>query len=426
MQQSMAALKEYWPRRYTIVGLCTIAMFICYMDRVNISIAIIPMAEDLAWSAETQGIVLSSFFIGYMLTQVVGGRLADRFGGKLVLGVAVLLWSAFTFITPLAASAGLVALLIARIGMGVGEGVALPAIYSIYGRWVPQRESSRAMGATFSAISLGAVFGLLVTPWIIVYFSWQWAFYSFALVGMVWYFFWHSYTHAYPRRHPDISEQELVLIEVDAAPENATETPPWGALLRTPAVWAIVVAHFCANWGTYVLLAWMPTYVNRGLGVDFSSVGMLSMLPYFASFLFFNVAGGIADRLLTRGWETTAVRKTMQAIGFGGPALILLFVDRFDQVLVVISLMTLANIFMAFNAGGFIVNHLDIAPRYAGVLMGMSNTAGTIPGIVGIYVSGMILDQTGSWATVFQVAATIYLVGLIFYLKFASGKRLFA
>ncbi|MBT7450816.1 MAG: MFS transporter, partial [Rhodospirillaceae bacterium] len=100
-----------WPKRKSVVFLSFIAIFICYIDRVNISVAIIPMAEDLGWNLRTQGFVLSSFFIGYLLLQVVGGSLADRFGGKLVLGAGVLLWSLFTILTPPAASLGLAVLI---------------------------------------------------------------------------------------------------------------------------------------------------------------------------------------------------------------------------------------------------------------------------------------------------------------------------
>ena len=94
-------------QRHKVVFLSFAAVFICYIDRVNISVAIIPMAESFGWDAETQGLVLSSFFVGYLLLQVVGGRLADRFGGKFVLGAGVLLWSLFTILTPPAAFIGL-------------------------------------------------------------------------------------------------------------------------------------------------------------------------------------------------------------------------------------------------------------------------------------------------------------------------------
>ena len=99
--------------------MCFAATFVCYIDRVNISVAIIPMAEEFKWDLETQGIILSSFYVGYMIMQVLGGFLADRFGGKIVLGLGVLIWSFFTIVTPWAAFSGMLGLLIARIGMGL-------------------------------------------------------------------------------------------------------------------------------------------------------------------------------------------------------------------------------------------------------------------------------------------------------------------
>ncbi len=184
-------LREYWPRRFTVVGFSFLAVFICYMDRVNISVAIIPMAKDLGWDPATQGTVLSAFFVGYLATQVLGGRLSDRFGGKVVLGAGVLFWSAFTMITPPAAFLGFGALLLARVGMGLGEGITFPSIYSLFGRWLPGGESSRAVGIVFSAIPLGSVFALLATPWIVVHYGWPWAFYSFGAIGLLWWGFWH-------------------------------------------------------------------------------------------------------------------------------------------------------------------------------------------------------------------------------------------
>ena len=426
MHQQTAALRlrQYWPRRYTLVLLSFAAVFICYMDRVNISVAIIPMAAEFGWNAEQQGRVLSAFFVGYLLTQVLGGRLADRFGGKIVLGIGVLSWSLFTLITPLAAAAGFAALLAARIGMGVGEGVTFPSIYSLFGRWLPKAESARGIGVIFSAIPLGSVFALLATPFIVVTWGWHWAFYSFGAIGMVWWWFWYRNVSAHPDAHPTIAEHERAQLDAIVAAEES-RPPTLRELLGCAPVWAMIVGHFCTNWGGYVLLAWMPTYITQGLGVDFASVGIFSVIPSLCSFLFLNVAGWFADRLIKRGWDVTTARKTMQTIGFGGAATTLMFVGYIHDAPTAIALMSVGSILGACAAGGFGVNHLDVAPRYAGVLMGLSNTAGTIPGIIGVYVSGLILNLTHSWTLVFQVAAGIYLFGMVFYLIFASSKRLF-
>lgn len=414
------------PRRFVVVGLSCLAILICYLDRVNISVAIIPMSEALGWGADKQGLALSSFFIGYIATQIIGGRLADKHGGKAVLGIGVLVWSVATLLTPPAAAAGFAVLIAARILMGVGEGVAFPAVYSLYGRWTLRDEKSRAIGLTYAAIPLGSVLALLITPWIILQFGWEWAFYSFGLLGIIWYLFWQKLVTSHPADHPGIETTELELITQDAVPVDTQAAPPWRELLSCPAVWAIIVAHFCANWGTYVLLAWLPTYVNRGLGVDFASIGLLSAIPYAVAFIAFSLTGSIADRLIRLGWKPTRVRKIMQTIGFGGPSLMLLLVGYVETAPTAILLMSLGNFFLAFSAGGYAVNHLDVAPRYAGTLMGLSNTAGTIPGIVGVAVSGFILNATNSWLLVFQAAAAVYFVGMLFYLKFASGEQHFS
>ncbi len=96
-----------------------------------------------------------------------------------------------------------------------------------------------------------------------------------------------------------------------------------------------------------------------------------------------------------------------------------------ESVPLAIALMSLGNVFGGAMAGGFGVNHLDIAPKGAGVIMGLSNTAGTLPGIIGVYISGMILEATGSWALVFQTASGVLLFGLVFYVIFASAEKRF-
>ena len=411
--------------RHRLVLLSFFAVFICYIDRVSISVAIIPMSASLGWDLQTQSLVMSSFFVGYLIMQIAGGRLADRFGGKIVLGLGVLLWSFFTLVTPPAALAGLVILLLARIGMGMGEAVTFPSIYSLYGRWVPDQERSRAVALANSGIPAGTVFALVVTPVIAASFGWQWVFYLFAAVGVLWWLIWHRTVAATPVDQPGISQQELDIISAGTAAGSAREPAPWRQLLANRAVWAIVIAHFCNNWSLYVLLSWMPTFINKGLGVDYASVGWLTMIPHLASFVALNVAGGIADRMIRAGRDKTFVRKLMQTIGFGGISLSLLVVGYVDSVWLAITIMTTGNVLGAFVTGGFAVNHMDIAPRHAGTLMGITNTAGTIPGIIGVYVSGMILAATGSWVLVFQLAAAITLLGLVCFLFMASGNKQF-
>jgi ACS family sodium-dependent inorganic phosphate cotransporter len=142
---SPSVLPTRWPPAYTVVLLCFAAVFISYIDRTNISVASIAMQDEFKWTETTKGFVLSSFFVGYILLQVVSAGLANKYGGKLLLGVAVVWWSAFTMLTPAAASLGLATLIGARIALGLGEAAVFPACINMVGRWVPAEQRSRAV-----------------------------------------------------------------------------------------------------------------------------------------------------------------------------------------------------------------------------------------------------------------------------------------
>lgn len=216
----------FWKSRYSVITMCFFATFVCYIDRVNISVAIIPMAKDFGWDVETQGYILSSFYLGYLCMQIGGGRLADKFGGKLILGVGVLIWSLFTIITPWAALGGLFVLYLARIGMGLGEAVTFPSVYSLITRWFPNDEKAKAVALNASGIPLGTVFALIVTPIIVSTLSWQWAFYLFGLVGVIWFIAWQILVTNMPADHPHISKAELEYITANAPASGAVEDAP--------------------------------------------------------------------------------------------------------------------------------------------------------------------------------------------------------
>ena len=130
-------MRSGWPRYYTVLLLLFAAVFISYIDRTNISVAAIAMKDELGWTETDKGTVLSAFFVGYLMLMAVSGALANRYGGWLVLGIAVLWWSAWTMLTPPAAMMSLSALIVARIALGLGEAAVFPASINMIGRWVP-------------------------------------------------------------------------------------------------------------------------------------------------------------------------------------------------------------------------------------------------------------------------------------------------
>ena len=145
-------------RQRLVLGLLGFTMeVICYADRTNISLAIIPMAEEQGYSEATSGFILSSFFIGYALTQVLGGWASATYGGKPVLGCGVFFWSLATLLTPWAARSGLPTLIAMRIGMGVAEGISLPTMHQLTAAWIPPAERSRFIAFVTSGQYVGTV-----------------------------------------------------------------------------------------------------------------------------------------------------------------------------------------------------------------------------------------------------------------------------
>eukprot|EP00887_Chlorella_sp_A99_P000918 scaffold5.g918.t1 len=395
-----------WKRRWTVVALCFFAFMLCNMDRVNMSIAILPISQQYGWTSTT----------------VVGGVWADRFGGKLVLGFGVVWWSLATVLTPLAAQASLPALLVVRACMGVGEGVAMPAMNNLLSKWVPVKERSRSLSLVYSGMYSGSTLGLALSPHMISHWGWPSVFYVFGVAGVAWFLLWQRRAASSPAADPGISAAEAGYIarNTAAGPANVASIP-WRRLLSKAPVWALIVSHFCHNWGTFILLTYMPTYYTQVLGMDLKSSGFYSVLPWLTMAVAANVGGWIADSLIERGWSVTHV---MQTIGFLGPAFFLTQLGRIDSVARAVACMMACQGLDAFSQSGLYSNHGDIGPRYAGVLLGLSNTAGVLAGVLGTAATGFIL-QHGSWDQVWGVAVALYLVGTAVWNIFATGERVF-
>ena len=400
-----------WRTWYTVVLLCSAAVFIAYIDRTNISVASIAMKEQFGWTETTKGYVLSSFFVGYLLLQVASGALANKYGGKIVLGVAVVWWSVFTMLTPPAAMLSFPALIAARIALGLGEAAVFPASVNMIGRWVPAEKRSRAVAICISGLSLGTVVSLPLTGALVRSRGWPSPFYVFGAVGLVWAVAWFASVSS--GRSPHLPHD-------DAAARGPI---PWSRILGSSSVWAIFACHFANNWILYLLLAWMPSYFKSTFGVSLTSAGLLSAAPWLVTFVTANISGVAADNLIAAGRSATFVRKFLQTIGTGGAALALLLLPHVGSATSGVIVMCLASGLLGMCQAAFPANGFDIAPRYADVIWGMSNTFGTVPGIVGVAITGWLVDRTGSYNTPFVVAAGIGLVATAIYLAFGSGRR---
>jgi ACS family sodium-dependent inorganic phosphate cotransporter len=412
-----------WPRRYTVVALLALATAICYVDRVNISIAIIPLARDRGYDAAASGLILSSFFWGYIGPQMLGGWLADRFGGKHVLTIGVLLWTLGTLLTPAAAEISFGALLAMRAVLGLGESVHFPTVHSLAARWTISSERSRAISLYVSGVSFGTAVALLASPVIVLSLGWPAVFYISGVLGAIWLVVWVIKAADVPEQCAGVTAQELAMIQADRPQAPLAESIPWAAILREKSVWAIVIAHVCNNFGGYIILLWLPSYLHTTFGIPMARLGSYSIIPWIAAFCVGNLSGWIADGLRKRGMTMTGVRKLMQSAAFILGAVSMLLLPLADSALVATVLVTIAIGGGSFGVAGFAANHLDVGPRYAGILMGLSNTFAQLPGIVGVALTGFIVKLTHSFAGAFYLIAVINMVGMTCYLAMGSGER---
>ena len=421
------------PYRFKVIFLSFIAVFICYIDRVNISVAIIPMQEQFGWSELQVGIVLGTFYVGYMISMTLGGYLADKYGGKKVLGYALIIWSLFTIVTPFFAYSGLWWLIFIRILLGLGEGVTFPAWHSIYARWIPFNERTRAVGFTNSGIAAGTVFGYVVAAVIIANYSWEWVFYTFGVMGIFWYFFWQRTVTSYPEDNKNLSNNELQLIKAEAPSNSTPPSIPFLKLIKNWPFLAIAVATFCNNWALFTFISYLPKFVNApiadgGMGIDLGSSAFIYslLMPSLVAMFSLILGGYISDSFIKKGYQVIYVRKTVNSIGFFGSAIFLYLISLQDTLFNAIFLLCLIQLCTGICAGGFGVNHADLGPKYTGTLVGISGSIGMIAAIFSPMVAGLVLEVTSSWDVIFYICSGILVFGGLFYLKFGSADRQFS
>lgn len=415
---------SFWQKRFTVLTLTFIAFVICYLDRVNISIAAIQMQEELGWSDVTKGYVFSFFFWGYFTMQVVSGYLANRFGGKLVLGAAVIFWSIFTIATPGAAYWSIPALLAVRLLMGMGEAGLAPSSFSIVGRWFPHQERSRVMGLLSSGSTVGTVLALIIGSWLVSEYGWPSVFYAFGGLGLIWAIFWFWFVKNQPSEHPNISNRELDHILSGTTVQDRPETIPWRKILSVSPVWAVCAAYFSISWSLYIFLSWLPSYFNDVHGLDLSGAGFFSLFPWIAMAIMLNVTGWIADGMIQKGVSTTATRKILVAVGMIGSACMILLLRGAETPLQASLYVSAALGILAFAYAGIVPNVLDLAPRFADILHGFVNTFGTLAGALGAPVAGYILQATASYDLVFVVTAVVLVVGCGAYSLLGTGEQI--
>ncbi|XP_069742030.1 sialin isoform X2 [Narcine bancroftii] len=378
------------------------------------------------WDSDIQGWILSAFFYGYIVTQIPGGYLAGKFGGKLLLGFGILGTSVFTLLTPPAAALGPYCVIVLRIIEGLGEGVTFPAMHAMWAEWAPPLERSTLVSLSYAGAQLGTVVSLPLSGIICYYLDWSYVFYIFGALGVAWCLLWFWLASDTPKSHRTISnaEQEYIISSLHGQ-HSFKKNVPWRSIWKSLSLWAIIVPHFCYNWTFYTLLTLLPTYMEEILQFDIKENGFLSALPYLFCWIIMICAGLTADYLMKKqNWTTSAVRKMCTLVGMIGPAMFLVATGYIGcNYTVAVLFVTVSSALGGFSMSGFNINHLDIAPSFAGILLGITNTFATIPGMVGPVIAKILTynHTVAEWRNVFYIAASIDVFGALFFTIFGKG-----
>ncbi|XP_059205309.1 sialin [Centropristis striata] len=380
------------------------------------------------WDSETQGWLLGAFFFGYLCTQIPGGYLSGHYGGTIFMGLGVLGTAVLTLLTPLAAQMGSYWLFALRALEGFGEGVTFPAMMSMWARWAPPLERSRLMTLSGSGGNFGAFVSLPLTGFICQTLGWPAVFYFCGGAGCLWAVFWFIFVYDDPRTHRRISKEErdYIIKSIGSQGTGHGWSVPLLPMLLSAPLWAIIVTQMCSNWSYYTLLTSLPTYMNNIMHFDLKSNGFLSALPYLGAWLCSTLSGVVADSLIERKvFSVTTVRKLFTLSGLLPAAALLVAVSYAGcSHILTITCLTLSSTIGGITASGVFINQIDIAPRYAGFLLGITNTFGTIPGIVAPIATGYFTEDhtLAGWRKVFWVAAGINVGGALIYAMLGSGK----
>ncbi|XP_028161269.1 sialin [Ostrinia nubilalis] len=462
------------PARYVLAILGSIGMAIVYGLKVNLSVAMVGMLNHTGvkmlalrephpnttekvvvevecqatdsngtvteldgpfiWSSEIQGIVLSCYFWGYFVSQVPGARVAELFSAKWVMFFSVGINVICTLLTPVMAQAHYAAAVIMRIGEGIGGGVTFPAMHVLLSKWAPPAERSVMAALVYAGTSLGTVISMLMAGILTAKVGWESVFYVMGGLSCIWCVLWVFLIQDTPQQQPLISIEERDMIVTSLGgkagdhAEHKNLAVPWAAVLRSPPFLAILVSHACSNWGWYMLLIELPFYMKQVLKFNMTENAVSTALPFLSLWFFSIGLSRTLDWLRGKGIITTTIaRKIGTLFASVIPAICLLalcFIGCNRGAAVAITAIGVTSIGGMFC--GFLSNHIDIAPNFAGTLMALTNTVATIPGIVVPLFVGVLThgNQTiSAWRIIFFVTIGLYAIEIVVYTLFGSGEE---
>jgi sugar phosphate permease len=400
-------MKVFRATNNVLLLLC-VMYFITYVDRVNMNTAIVVIREEMSLTTFQVGLLASAFAYPYLIFQVIGGWVGDRFGPRNVLFVSGLIWAGATILTGFAW--GLTSLFVMRLLLGLGEGATFPTATRAMRNWMSPKDFGFGQGITHSF----ARFGNFVTPplvaMLILAVSWRGAFVVLGLVSLVWVVVWYWYFRDDPKEHKGITPEELARLPA-AGPKGARAKVPWGPLVRRIA--PVTLTYFCYGWCLWTYLNWIPLYFRNQHGLELTDAAIFSAGVFFGGVVGDTVGGLLSDGILHRTKNIRFARLSITVIGLLGAFLSLVPLLFTRDVFTAAFCLSSGFFFAELVIGPMWAIPMDIAPKYAGTASGLMNTGSAFAAIVSPLVVGYLIDVTGNWELAFYVLMGVLTFGAV-------------
>ena len=409
---AVSAAKVQTRTRWMILAMLFAITTINYADRATISIAGPEIKKELGLSAVQMGFIFSAFAWSYVVAQLPGGWLLDRFGSKVTYFFSIFLWSTFTLFTGAAGfvtgGAAVAVLFTLRLMVGAAEAPSFPGNSRIASAWFPTHERGLAAAVFNSAQYFATVLFAPIMGWLVHSFGWHSVFYVMGSLGICMAFIWLKTIHG-PKDHPSISSTELRYIQeggalVDAESTSRTRQPTQvntlaciKELLSNRMLLGIYIGQYCITTLTYFFLTWFPVYLVQERHMTILKAGFVASLPAIAGFLGGIFGGWLSDRLAKAGYSLSISRKVPIVFGML-MSMSMIACNYIDADTLVVAVMSLAFFGKGVGALGWAVVS-DTSPKEAGGLSGaLFNTFGNTAGITTPIVIGYIVEATGSFS----------------------------
>ncbi|MFJ8244363.1 MFS transporter [Peribacillus asahii] len=392
-------------KRHVILALLFLGWCLSYLDRMAMNVGIVEIAKDFNLSPSVMGVVLSSFFAGYALMQLPGGWLADKFGSRKVITIAIVFWSIFTVLTGMAWS--LMSMIMIRFMFGLGEGAYPAASSKAIADVFPKAERTSAQTIMMSSNSLGGVIAPLIATPLLVWIGWHNLFITIGILGifvatLLWYY---------------LSPKNM---QVETVEEETVQKASFKDVLKIRTSWQLAIMWFGVSTVVWGLISWMPPYLVNVRGLDLMSMGMLTSIPALAGAVGVIIGGQLIKSLLSGKEKYLAIVSFIVMIA----SLYLLF--NAPSVSLVITYQAICMFFHGpIVAIIFSLPHKMFSKNVIGSTFGMINLGGMIGAFLAPMIMGYLIEVfNGLYVSAFMYIIACAVIGIFAAAGLITKKNL--